>query len=112
MKYLRKFENYLIENGPKIGDYIVVSTTFDSSGLPNNVIDLLFFINNNVGQLIDIREINDTNPYVVTYNFSDNITSQFDYKLMEFYLTNKDIIFWSSSKENAELYLSAKKYNL
>ena len=113
MRYLKKFENYLIDNGPKVGDYIVAETVglLGLKDLPSNVIDAINFVHSNVGYLTHIRD-NDSNAYVVKYDFTDIITNQFDTKPSEFYFPKENIRYWSVNKEDAELFLESKKYNL
>jgi hypothetical protein len=116
MKYIKEFYD-LIFDGPNVGDYIVAET-YGILGLniDPKIIEAVQFVHENVGQLKDIIE--GTHPYCVTYNYPESIRIKFsDTKLNgkeldEYTFAKRNIIYWSSNKEDAEKFLEAKKYNL
>ena len=114
MKYIKLFEKINKNKRPKIGDYVICT---DFTFLPN---EALFFIENNVGQIINI-EIAD-NPYCVHF---EKVPSDFKSlfpkernKLSGKYENNcrwftlKEILLCFKHKEDLEIYLATKKYNL
>lgn len=115
---IKKFENKNDE--PVIGDYVILK---DDTYLYNNEFkNYSNFINNNIGRIIKIHYKNDYIPldYDIEYdNIPDNIKDCFakhvyDDKIQYYELSRPehDIISTFKNKEDAELFLSARKYNL
>lgn len=117
MKYIKYYENI---KGPEIGDYVVCNEYTKNYNDPI----LINFINNNIGQYIFNYEGNGPYTYVIRYkNIPDEIKKDF---FVEVKLNNivhsetptcriqsiTHIIYWSSNKEDCELFLASKKYNI
>jgi len=114
MKHLKTLET--ISNDPQIGDYVIIKSY-------SPVDEVNDFINNNIGQIIDISQskysfskyrlsiIYDNIPSEIKQYFeNNNIKGTFydgfrDYKF-------SDIIEYSKNKEDLEIILSSNKYNL
>ena len=120
MKHLKQYEE--LNDEPKIGDYIVAITfgILDDPSVVNNltdrVVDVILFMHDNVGKLIKITA--GENKYMVRYDLPVEILNKFDPEvdninsLGTFNLKPTNILFWSNNKEDAELFMNAKKYNL
>ena len=112
MKYIKTYE--MLNNLPKVGDYVISNINFNIN-IPSNVKELMEFVNNNIGQII---EINVYNKYLTKYNIPESIIninkvdSFLSEKVQIFHLNIESILFWSSDKEIAELYLKNMKYNI
>jgi len=120
MRYLKQYEE--LNDEPEIGDYIVAITLglLDDPSVVNNVpervIDIILFMHNNVGKLIKITA--GENKYMVKYDLPVELLNKFDPEVDNinslgiFNLKKVNILFWSSNKEEAEIFMKAKKYNL
>jgi hypothetical protein len=101
------FENSKQE--PKIGDY-VICTLLDPDIINKNPI-LNDFLSNNIGKIIEIGQDRiklyvvkyDNIPEVISYRFSHDNTRLF---------AKDDFLYFSSNKEDLEIYLNSKKYNI
>ena len=111
IKYIN--EIYTIEKGPGIDDYVIC--------IDKNVTDknLEYFINTHIGQY-DHYDY-DYNTFVVKYNIDDvneiiknypYIVKFFDEKSMYHFDGYKSMIYWSKDKEELEMILAAKNFNL
>jgi len=101
------FENSNQKN-PQIGDYICAE--YDDDALDDVFLN---FIKSNIGQIIDIKAKLDL-IYHVKYEMYDEIENMF-FKEENIYYTgfNKsEIKFFSKNKEDCNLFLQSKKYNL
>lgn len=102
MKYLKTYEN--LNNMPEIeiGDYVVCVDHNDDD-------DLVKFLSENVGRV----EIIKPNKEWLGINF-DNIPKKLidDYTDPPWDFDMSEIVFISKNREDCELYLSVKKYNL
>jgi len=101
MKYLKSFETL---NIAEIGDYVIARTS------NTHIEDFVDFINNNFGRIIDIE-----NDYI-QIEFK-NIPDKLEYFFDGFYgnrrtFTNDKIVKLFKNKKDAEIYLTANKYNL
>lgn len=108
MKYIKKYEQ-LKKNNPQVGDYVICEDRGDSSATDN----LLNFIENNIGQIVDYKEYYGVIPYEVQYiDRPESLKKYFhdDDKVRRYSLS--EIKFWSKNKIDLEIILSAKKYNL
>lgn len=109
MKYIHYFES--IKN-PKIGDYVVCYEEDEITKSTKDIPGFLEFISNNVGRYIDVFD-SDVFPYEIQYqNIPENIKEYYfnDDGTRQF--SRKQIIFYSKSKEKAEIFIQSKKYNL
>jgi len=107
MKYIKKFE--MNDDVLKIGDYVICSYY-------NNDIGFEFFLSNNIGKLIEIK--NDFNnyrePYVVEFESVDINAKRYTTTIKANTITFKrsEIQYWSNNKEDLELYIQSNKFNL
>ena len=109
MKHLKLFENL---NQPQIGDYVKMNSDF-SNELPIEKIlpDFRNFIDNNIGQIIGIN----SNYYNVEYKIPSNwkyYLEIFPKGLFTKNFTKNQLINFDTTKEELELKLHIKKYNL
>ena len=114
------FEN--LNREPKVGDYVIckedngIAWTEYTKKVEN-------FINGSVGRIDKIRKTtksNQPNKYTIQYfNVPSEIKKAFftfggkdlkDYRIR--ILSRKEIVYFSNNKEDCEVYLSSKKYNL
>jgi hypothetical protein len=126
MKYLKLFEDNKGYKRPKIGDYVICT---DYTKIEP---DEKLFIENNIGQIIsiDIAE----NPYKVKFKnipkeYKTGRISTGNIKVLSGlpyntfispsflenncrYFNSKEILYFSSNKEDLKIIISAKKYNL
>jgi hypothetical protein len=108
MKYLKTFE--LDKNEPEVGDYVIC----EESKYPN----IKKFISTNIGKII--YYIDDTESigyklyknyrYIVKYNNMPKKFDSFNNKTRR--MKRDEIIHWSKNKEDLEIILNSKKYNL
>ena len=113
MKHLKTLET--INDGPKIGDYIIVKSN-------SPIYEINDFIENNIGQIFNIVKFKNSrygNTYYTKYNnIPSEIKVYFQYLMLENKLCyyrgydSSSIIEYSKNKENLEIILQAKKYNL
>ena len=115
MKYLKTFEEVNIDE-PKVGDYAIF---FDEiyeigSGVSSDFNEYVYFINNNIGEIIKIEKNDDYKYHVKFENVPINIIRYFDTASDYYYLRfhKEEILYWSKNKEELEHILAAKKYNL
>jgi len=101
MKHIKTYE--ASKKTPQIGDYILCKP--DES----NSIVLGDFISNNIGKIIseDIKNIYDCEYE----NIPNYIKTVYFYKDMRL-IKNKNILYFSPNKEDLELILKSKQYNL
>ena len=111
MKYIKKFENVKIE--PKIGDYVIIEpSSLFVHGSTFSDLTTKEFISNNIGQITHIQNPEQCRPIISVRYF--NIPSH----LIKFFHTycrdyrKDEIVEISKNKEELELKLQAKKYNL
>ena len=103
-----------INEQPQIGDYVIVDNSDEDDG-ENNIWN---YFNNSVGKFIDIVDYTKSHvieytltedlykkymPYIMHKNKNNTITSNFELK---------QIKYWSKNKEELEVLLASKKYNL
>lgn len=118
MKHLKSFEN-TIEPQPQIGDYVICK---DSLQEDNDISD---FIDNNIGKFVKYTNKNDEvdpkiYPYLIKYTIPKSLTKNL--LSNEFShcknikncrgFAKSEIIHFSPSKEDLEIYINATKYNL
>ena len=104
MKYLKKFETITESKKMQVGDYILIRSTRNPEDLNN-------FINNNIGQIKkieskSIRVMYDDIPEKFYKNF--HTKDEGDGRLF-----GKDqIVEFAKTKENLELKIQMKKFNI
>lgn len=123
MKYIRTYEKLNIDL-PKVGDYVYCyedAVPVDSEDL-EDYNKFLSFLSNNIGKCVD-----DSNDFLIQYyNVPLDLSGYFEFgiRFAQFngYILEKfincramcleEIEYFSSNKEDCEVYLNAKKYNL
>lgn len=114
MKYIKTFEELNI-GLPEINDYVIceVGDVFDTYNISN----LNLFLNNNIGQIVNINKSFDI--FQIKYqNIPDDISNMFITTTTSKYNSNvrnmrrDNILYWSVNKEELETLLSVNKYNL
>lgn len=102
----------------EIGDYVICHEVYNISSI--------YFVNNNIGQIVDFRDDNnieesyiDIEPqyyiFVKFNNVPDNIYDDFDYhKKIEHcrIFSEEEIEYSSKNKKDLEIILKSKNYNL
>jgi hypothetical protein len=106
MRYIKTYENI---KGPEIGDYVVASTRFFS--IRNS--DFYNFLCNNVGKINDYQN----DEWVVNYlSVPKPIRKYLSYwnRTVGWCRSFRpsEIEFYSKNKEDVEIYIQAKNYNL
>ena len=104
MKHILYFKESLYKDKPKIGDYVLLDIQASNSR------DLEKFVNSNVGQIVGVKPGYDEDVAVKYYNIPKNIKTWFwggDSRM--FHINN---IAEFGTKEEMELKLQVKKYNL
>ena len=120
MKYLKSYENKKFEFKYNIGDYVICQETGNSYGNPPT--SLVRFINNNIGRIVSLGEDPDSfgdGVYNVTF---DNIHPLFiknksftiiiGDKEYSRYMRDEEIVDSAKTKEELEMKILAKKYNI
>jgi hypothetical protein len=104
MKYIKQFEE---KTKLKIGDYVLCHTNYQYVYDSDKIID---FLNSNVGRYVKYAKDYDL-KYGVKY---ENIPFFLDKNLVNslLWFDRYDIIDYSDNKEELELKLASKKYNL
>jgi hypothetical protein len=121
MKYIKQFEynEYTEWHNIEIGDYVLVNMKSSRNIMPE---EYMYFLNNNIGRLLK-EDADNWNDYLIGYEIAppDRSSIYFlkkDYtrKYKKIYYTrwiNSDsVIDFSKSKEELQLKLDAKKYNI
>jgi len=119
MKYIKRFENL---EEPEIGDYVLLQVNRNFSN------DYKNFINNNIGEIVSIDKNTYTKArhfeiryYIDTFEeFSKMKDSfryiSFDVENEEYYFSNlfnpDYVVEFGKTKEEVELKIATKKYNL
>ncbi len=109
MKYLRLYEDYTSNKKDKlrINDYVICINS--DSFVPD---DINYFIENNIGKYVRF----DNTPnidlrYIIKYdNPPKSFTEYYNRDFM--YFERGEIIDYSTSKDELEIILTSKKYNL
>jgi len=100
---VRKFNESLNEDEPKIGDYIIIK--YDS--IVGNAYN---FITNNIGKFIKYNS-NRTFPYQIEFfNIPNDIESYFNNNCRNY--KYEEILYWSNNKEELELLIQSNKFNI
>jgi len=97
MKYLKKFED--IENTPDVGDYIIPNVETLNAVINDK-------INNNIFQIIGTRQRKIGKIlYIIKFKLENHIDDNW-------YLDVSEIKHISKNKEELEILLQSKKYNI
>lgn len=118
MKYIKLYENVptLPNKHPDEGDYVICKGIGYSMKYDTNLKD---FIDTHIGQIIGISINTDPVDGVDYYSLEieydeneipENLKPRFRFNTLDF--TYNDILDWSSHKEELEIRVAAKKYNL
>jgi hypothetical protein len=102
MKYIKTFD-------PQIDDFCIAYDTVYDELKSKSYCDQMEYCKNNVGQIIKIK--NDV--YIIYYNnvpIDLGFTNGFTY--FTIVSIGKNIYFYSKSKEECEIFLTGKKYNI
>ena len=106
MKHLKIYEE-LNNTKPKIGDYVICK---------DYLTEVYNFVLNNIGQIIDIVSNYHGDQYVIKFeNIPENIKNWFynynnDRNTRSY--DENEILYFSNNKEDLEIILQTKKYNL
>ena len=107
MKYLKFFENEQISKKlPNVGDYVLCDESFKT--------ELNNFINNNIGKIIKIEHDSHITEYLVEYDLNLiplGIKKYFIYNNRRLFIID-EITHHSDNKDDLELILLSKKYNI
>ena len=120
MKHLKLYESF--EKEPQIGDYVICEDSLVNARGKRGVHDendFIDFITNNVGQYI----AENNGEYSFSYQFRYVIKYENIPKNIVGYFTNgrfedvrgmkrEEILYFSPNKEDLDLIINAKKYNL
>lgn len=125
MKYLKYFES--IEKYPEIGDYVICKDN-ESEDKDENDIEFENFLNHSVGMILDSNKEKNNFFKTITGKRFENYSIpiyliQFENELPEFIkepdfpensliFDENEIVVFSKNKDELEILLSAKKYNL
>ena len=94
------------ENSPEIGDYVIcneIDSEFED--------EINLFISNNVGEFVRFDIYDAKYPYYIYYeNAPDNLKVYFFNNARNMRID--EISYWSKNKEELELILKSKKFNL
>ena len=103
MKYIKTYEQNI---EPQVGDYVICQ---DGSYSVENNYEKKTFISNNIGKIIKYDTGSASYPYIVYYE-----TAPSNYFTMGKTrpMGRNEIMHFSKNKEDCEIYLAAKKYNL
>ena len=111
MKYLMLYEVNLWRLNLKIGDYTIGSE--NESYASKSSVD---YLHNHIGKLIETDR--SLRPFCIEYDIEDRDMEKIPAEL-RWYKSHDNIRWWfrelefhSSSKEECEAYLAAKKYNI
>jgi hypothetical protein len=101
MKHIKKFNENIYNREPKVGDYVIIKNDYFGD------IEYDTFFNREIGQIIDIEDVNiDYLPYNVKFqNKTPDGTYICDIRLEE-------ILAFSKEKEDLEVFINMKKYNI
>ena len=115
---ITNFKIFEKNNEPKIGDYVICYIDFSGiKSLPDAIYDIEGFVNTNIGEIIGITD-DSKNNYKIFYNLPDEMILAIHSSVpptdreRTFYFNKDNILFCSNKKEECELFLKSKKYNL
>ena len=110
MRHIIKLESYTdMESGPHVGDYVVCH----EEGTGN----LCLFLDSNIGNFLYTKNGSCLIEYydvprdlIRSFRHGDERKIYEDRNIRRMF--RKEIIYWSSNREDCEAFLAAKKYNL
>jgi len=112
MKHLKTLET--INDGPKIGDYIIVKSN-------SPIVKINNFIENNIGQIINISHFENPNRYNVSIKYN-NVPSNLLHFFNDTTFKNKncffrnffssDIVEYAKTLNLLKIKMDANKYNI
>lgn len=101
MKYLRTYESL---SEPEIGDYVYCKNTTDN----NKEFDK--FLEFNIGKIMaSLPHLRPGDIYVKFDNFEESGVDGINHPVN---FLRDEILYWSKDKEDVEIYMNSKKYNL
>jgi hypothetical protein len=107
---ITEFNKYIYDE-PEIGDYVYCEEPYEWA----HNYDLLDFLNNNIGRIIDIEKYrkHDKKLYMVTFdNIPNKLIKHFPFKIETRAYYIECIKIWSKNREEVETYITSKKYNI
>jgi len=124
MKYIKTYENKNRE--PQIGDYVICEENIYQNIPDREKLDYILenFLNENVGKCINIITYLNDDIYIIEYDniplalydyfkFKKNGTADIKFEMSKCRgMNRKEIIHFSPDKEDLEIMIAAKKYNL
>lgn len=99
MKYLKSYENIKLE--PKVGDYVIIISWSTN-------IDLSTFVNNTIGKIDRIIG----SDISVKYDFESIEKAGLNFANNRLIFNKSQIKYCAKTKEELELILTIKKYNI
>ena len=106
MKYLKKFENL---DEPQVGDYVVCSVII-TTGVKD---ELIKYMNNNIGKIIKKEDRTKQQYYVYYENATVDLFVRYTGEnYWCWWFDKNEILYYSKNKEECEVYLDTKKYNI
>ena len=112
MKYLEIYENFNQKLKPQIGDYVICESTYYKE---YHNVEVYSFLKNNIGQIISIFDkyyyVQYTDiPFTIRKYFQRYIDNREYYNVMWFEI--REIINFSSNREDIEMIFTTKNFNL
>ena len=104
----------LNQGEPKIGDWVICELMQNISEIIPDNETLDTFISSNIGRIVRYENLSDCHSYYVRYKtkIPYNIKKWFDVDIFKFDFAREEIKYWSKNKNELELIVAAKKYNL
>jgi hypothetical protein len=120
MKYIKQFEynEYTEAHNIEIGDYVLVNMKSSRNITP----EYMYFLNNNVGRFLK-EDADNWNDYLIGYEiappdsaiwhfFKKDYTIKYKKIYYARWINSDSVIDFSKSKEELQLKLDTKKYNI
>ena len=103
MKYIKTFES-INKDKPEVGDYVICDSTIDDYVIcdSTNFVSLRELVQNSIGKITIIKSV----------FFWDEFYIEYGDLIGDIMFVEEEILFWSKNKEELELILTTKKYNL
>lgn len=105
MRYIKQFEER--KNTPKVGDYVICTDKCDDSDPKRTE-----FVNNHVGRIVSTENELFNELYPIRVIYEKNLPLPYENHENEYICSYEEILFCSKDKEEVEVLLYAKKYNL
>ena len=114
MKKLKTYENFSNNNEINIGDYVYAELPIIFQR--NNIaIKQYNFLLNNIGKITDFEKVNGfDNRFLVEYYFPEDVMEEKKNKTLgnKISLGKEDIKFHTHDKDEADMFMMSKKYNI